>query len=313
MSHRRAFCVCVPARNEAERLPVFLSSLADQNILGPIPIVVCLNNTSDSSAEVIRRFCAGRFDRLAIVTDEITFPADRAHVGSARRRAMDIGCNRVRQHVGAVLLSTDADARLPPEWITENLRAIEAGASIVGGRLVLDENEPLPSDVLALRMLWDRYWRKVREIEDALDPRASDPVPRHGDHTGASLALTTEIYLKAGGVPEIAVGEDLELVANAVAAGGVLVHPASVWISVSPRREGRTHAGMAQAMAELHDAAALGRVALAPALSHWARRAEWRRTIRHSAGGGDAAVARAERDLPPIPFDTPLNAIVERP
>jgi GT2 family glycosyltransferase len=312
MTNSRAFCVCIPARNEAARLPVLLSSLAGQDIPGRLSVVVCVNNTSDGSAEVLRSFASTHSARLAIVADEITFPAGRAHAGSARRRAMDIGYDSLQQHRGAVLMSTDADARAPANWIAENLRAIDCGADIVGGRLVLDENEPLPTDVLSLRLLWDRYWRKVREIEDAVDPRASDPSPRHGDHTGASLALTAEIYRKAGGVPELAVGEDRELVANAVAAGGILVHPQAVWTRVSPRRDGRAPGGMAQAMADLHDTAALGRITLAPALSHWQHRAAWRRRVRHSAGG-DAAVARAERFLPAIPCDTPLDAIVEHP
>lgn len=312
MSSLRPYCICVPARNEADRLPVLLTALAAQDIAGPIPVCICLNNTSDESANVLRQAGEKFASRLAIQVDSITFPPDYAHAGSARRRVMDLANDWLLGQGGGVLLTTDADARPPSSWVSQNLFAIDAGADVVGGHLVLDENEPIGMDVLALRLSWDRYWRKVRDIEDAIDPRPSDPRPRHGDHTGASLGLTTDIYRKAGGVPEIAIGEDRELVANAVAAGGILVHPLAVWTRVSPRLVGRAFGGMAQAMAELHDAASHNRPMLAPALTHWQTRAAWRRSVRQTAGS-DAAVAIAERTLSAMPCDTPLDSIVEYP
>ena len=38
-----------------------------------------------------------------------------------------------------VILTTDADSKVTPNWITENLLAIEAGADAVLGRIALDE------------------------------------------------------------------------------------------------------------------------------------------------------------------------------
>ena len=312
MSACRSFSICVPARNEAERLPVLLAALAAQDVEGPLTVFVCLNNTSDGSVSVVDR-CARHYrGRLVVHTEDVTFSASQAHAGSARRRVMDTAYAKLGNEPQSVLISTDADARPPPSWVSGNLAAIEDGADIVGGHLLIDEREAVPSEVMSLRLMWDRYWRRVRDIEDAIDPRACDPRPRHGDHTGASLALTTEIYRRAGGVPELAHGEDRALVANAVAAGGVLVHPLNVWTRVSPRLDGRAAGGMAQAMADLHEVALSGQTPLAPALSHWQVRARWRRNVRLTAGG-DAAVAHAERGLPPLPCDTPIDMIVEHP
>ena len=51
--------VCVPARNEAERLPSLLRSLQEQNWLRarkrPLRMVLVLNNCEDSSGAVVER------------------------------------------------------------------------------------------------------------------------------------------------------------------------------------------------------------------------------------------------------------------
>ena len=46
------------------------------------------------------------------------------------------------QHDG-VILTTDADSRVSPDWIANNVAAIDAGADAVLGRIVLDEEGEL--------------------------------------------------------------------------------------------------------------------------------------------------------------------------
>ena len=188
-----AYRICVPARNEADRIGTLLDALAEQDIAGPIPIVIGLNNTTDSSAGVISACRRRHAARLDIRVDEHLFPIECAHAGSARRRVMDIGLAWLGETDG-VLVTTDADARPPKDWVSQNLRAIRDGADIVGGYLLIDDAEPLGSEAEAYSRLWHLYWAKVRAIEDEIDPRHWDPPPRHGDHTGASLALTARIY-----------------------------------------------------------------------------------------------------------------------
>ena len=53
MTSSLRFCVCVPARNEKQRLPVLLAALAAQDYRGPIPVAVCINNSTDGSVEVV--------------------------------------------------------------------------------------------------------------------------------------------------------------------------------------------------------------------------------------------------------------------
>jgi len=291
-------CVCVPAKDEEARLPVLLDALARQQEIDRLAVVICLNNTTDRSRQRIDAISAAYAGRLDVVVDECDFPPALAHAGSARRRAMDIGLVRVGGN--GLLVTTDADARPPENWIATTLAAVAAGADVVGGRLTLDGDEPVSKALAAARALCDRYWHRVRTIEDAIDPRPWDPAPRHGDHTGASLAIAASLYSASGGVPLLASGEDRALVTAAVIAGGRLRHHPDVWTRVSARRQGRAEGGMASAMAELETRGA----PRLPHFSHWRERSAWRREYRRRSD--EASVWRAEAALPPMPCDMEL-------
>ena len=49
------FCVCVPARDEADRLPILLDALARQDVEGPIRVSILINNTVDDSVAADRK------------------------------------------------------------------------------------------------------------------------------------------------------------------------------------------------------------------------------------------------------------------
>jgi glycosyl transferase family 2 len=303
------YCVCVPAKNEAARLPTLIAALAAQDVQGPVTVVLALNNTTDASREVLQKASRYFAPRIRVVVDDHDFMPELAHVGSARRRAMDIGSELIGYHPYGVLLTTDADARPPPNWVRNNLTAISDWRDIVGGHLVIDEREALPPAVQTVRVLWDRYWMLVRAVEDSIDPRPYDPPPRHGDHTGGSLALTVQLYQGCGGVPVVPFNEDHGLVNAALAVGGRVKHPMSVWTRVSPRRDGRARCGMADAMADLFHRVAEGETIFAPSLAHWRARALWRRDLR-LLNGGELRLAREEALLPPMPHDLPLADVV---
>jgi len=299
------FCVCVPARDEADRLPILLDALARQDVDGPIRVSILINNTVDDSVAAVARAQAAWGERLHLAVACHDLPPERAHAGTARRLAMEAGLARIDPDRG-VLISTDADTRPPSDWISAMLRAIDAGLDIVGGRIVVDDAEPLAADMDAMQIKLDRYWACVRAIEDDIDPCRWDPAPRHGDHTGASLAILAPLYRAAGGVPAIPAGEDRALVEAAVAAGGRLGHPMSVWTRVSARTIGRATGGMADHMQALSDRVARGESTFLPSFDQWRARAAWRR-MRRDQLGGDSGVARDEPLLPPMRCDMPLG------
>ena len=300
----RPVCVCVPARDEAERLPKLLAALAAQDWSKPLSVVVALNNTSDGSRAIVERFAHENQGALTLHLDEQTFPPELAHAGSARRRAMDLGLEIVGEDERAILLTTDADARPPQDWVRRNVEAIERGVDLVGGALALDDDEPVSPLARSRWQAFAAYWRAVREIEDEIDPVAWDPPSRHGDHTGGSLATTVAAYRATGGVPVIPLGEDAAYVAVARARGFRLAHPVSVWTCVSPRIVARAAGGMGAKLEALSkgDPAAMA----APSLHRWRERAIWRRSVR--LVGGDPAVAVQEAELPPMPCDILVTA-----
>lgn len=298
----RAFCVCVPAREEADRIATLIAALAAQTVDRPVPIALCVNNSDDGTAIAAADAAARAEGRVELHVIERTFEQHLAHAGSARRAAMALGAGVVGEDDG-LLISTDADCRPPPEWIAANLEY--AGRDrILGGRIALDEQESVARAIATLRQRFDLYWQAVRAIEDIIDPLPWDPAPRHGDHTGASLAIEVALYHRAGGVPLLESGEDRALVDAAVQAGGILVHPPAIWTRASARTSGRAAAGMADDMQRWERAVVHNEPLRVPAFDHWRARAAWRR--RHRLLSPNAPVSLAERLLDPMPCDMAL-------
>lgn len=294
-------CVCIPARNEAEHIGTLIEALSKQTIQS-FAVAICVNNSTDttrSTALLATLRCNPGF-QLHIVQCE--FEPNLAHAGSARRAAMDMGADILSPD--GLLISTDADCRPPSNWVEANL-AHFAPDRIIGGRIDLDELDAGTAPaIFMLRRRFDAYWQAVRAIEDEIDPVSWDMPPRHGDHTGASLALSVDLYRRAGGVPLLATGEDRALVETAIKVGGKLVHPNAVWTRASSRTAGRANGGMAAEMQRWIDCAASGDAPMVPALSHWAERARWRLRAKGKLSAAD--YLEAERGLPAMPCDMTL-------
>lgn len=296
-------CVCVPARNEAEHIGNLIAALAVHRLPAPLLVALCVNNSTDDTAAIAARAADAAHGRVTLEIVEKTFEPRYAHAGSARRAAMDLGAALLPDK-NDLLISTDADCRPPADWVANNI-ACAGLDTIIGGRITIDQDEKsCDARIAAFRARFDAYWEAVREIEDRIDPVPWDPAPRHGDHTGASLALSVDLYQRAGGVPPLSTGEDRALVEAAVAAGGRLIHPTAVWTRTSARTAGRAIGGMAEDIRSWLDLAERGEAPRVPAFSHWAERAEWRRQQRTRANVG--AIGIAERELAPMPHDMAL-------
>ncbi|WCT72685.1 glycosyltransferase [Sphingomonas naphthae] len=299
-------CVCIPARNEADRIATLIDALATQDIDRPFGVALCVNNSSDDTGRIAQHAAARADGRFTLTQVACQFEPSLAHAGSARRAAMQLGVE-ILGRAGGLLISTDADCRPPADWVAANLAA-SAPDRIVGGRIELDEDEAEECpEIFAFRRHFDAYWRRVRAIEDRIDPSPWDPAPRHGDHTGASLALSVDLYRRSGGVPLQPSGEDRALVEAAIAAGGKLVHPQTVWTRTSARTTGRATGGMAEDLQRWIDAEARGELPNVPHFDHWEARAMWRRDLRKDRG--TTGLVEAERLLPPMPCDMTLPMI----
>jgi len=271
----RACVVCIPAHNEAAALPALIAALDRQT--RPAKVLVLANNCSDGTAQAAR-MAAHRID---LRVEEVSLPTGRANAGVARGLAMSAGAQWLNEIGGAggVLLSTDADTVPPPHWVAANLRAFEAGCEAVGGEIRLPQ-DGVTQWVSLTRARVTRYWAAVRALSERIDPVSHDPWPRHGDHTGASLALTLTAYEAAGGVPPIPTGEDNALVAAVERQGGRVRHDPDVWTAVSIREDGRAAGGMAAEMRRWRLMAETGGPHLVADVGHWQTILDHRRMLR---------------------------------
>ena len=275
--------VCVPARNEEHRLPLLLSALASQDLPEgeTLRVVVLANNCVDRTAQVAS-VLGEALPRLRLRLREQDWPADIANVGLARGAAMSAGVAWLREEAGeGILVSTDADAVPPPHWISAIRRGFEAGAEVVGGAIRIEEDgSPVPAWLAEARARVAAYWAAVRDLAHAIDPLPHDPPARHGDHTGASLAITLDAYQAAGGIPPIASREDVALVTAVELLGGRLRHPADVWTEVSAREDGRAEGGMAGELQRWRHFVESGEPHLVPDAPFWLEKFRRRRAFR---------------------------------
>jgi hypothetical protein len=150
----------------------------------------------------------------------------------------------------SVLLSTDADAIPRQDWVEANLCAIASGADVVGGHIVGNKQEEAslgPGFVRrAARHLY--YAKLVDRLTSLVDPLPHDPWPRHSDHTGASLAVRSEVYAAVGGMSVLPFREDVAFVERVCRAGYRLRHPLNVQVTVSARLDGRAAGGMSDCL-----------------------------------------------------------------
>ena len=251
--------VAVPVRDEAARLPALVASLARQRRLdgrpladGHAEVLLVLNNCTDGSAAVARALAA-RHPRLRLRVAEVTLPPARANVGTARGLAMDAAAARLRAvgRPGGLVLTTDADSCVAPDWIAATEAEVAAGADAVGGRICLlpRERAALPPSVRRSLVLDIGYRRALERVHALYVPAPHDPFPRHHQHYGASLAMTADAYAAAGGVPAVASNEDVGLARALVRSGARLRHSYRVRVWTSARTVGRAPAGMADALA----------------------------------------------------------------
>lgn len=253
--------VIIPAKDEATNLPATLAALAAQTTMQGQPlafdsyeVIVLANNCRDTTAAVVRSQ-AQRFPGLVLHVAELCLQGEMAHVGRARRLLMDEACARLEQ-VGAsagIIASTDADTRVVPTWLAAIQTEIAAGADAVGGRILTEAEEYRRPGLQALQRIQTRdaaYHLLCARLEDQLDPVPTDRWPRHHQHFGASLALTTQAYRQVGGLPEVRFLEDEALCQALRRHDLTLRHSPAVQVFTSARRDGRVEVGLSWQLRE---------------------------------------------------------------
>ena len=135
--HLSSIVVAIPVNDEAERIADCLRALSLQSGISQYQIVLLLNNCADGSAAVVRDLAPNL--PIPVHLFEITLPSEYANAGYARRLAMQAAEDFVAPQ--GVLLTTDADACVYPNWIATNLLALREGADAVAGCIDIDPAE----------------------------------------------------------------------------------------------------------------------------------------------------------------------------
>jgi glycosyltransferase involved in cell wall biosynthesis len=184
--------VAIPARDEEERIGACLEALLAQRdrcgrLLPPdaLGVVLLLNNCSDRTAAIAKsRLVSGRTP-FALV--DVALPPSQANAGFARRLALDLAAAWLApaDHPRGVLLTTDADSRVPPQWLVRNWAALSGGSRAVAGRVTLDRNE----EELLPRALIRRTARENAYEQALLALRRADPPSAFMKRVAASSPL----------------------------------------------------------------------------------------------------------------------------
>lgn len=240
MTPRRVLVV-VPAHQEVARLGPCLEALATATATArrerpavDVRTVVVLDRCTDGSALVAARHDV---DVLAV---------DAGSVGAARRAGVAHARALAAPLPGGAtcwVANTDADSRVEPTWLLDQLAHAAAGADLVLGRVALDPGEAHPGLLAA--------WLHRHPEPD-----------RHV--FGANLGVRLSTYDAVGGFAADHEHEDVRLAAAVVSRGGRVARSASV-VTTSARRTGRTPGGLAGYLTTLESGLAPAREPVAPA------------------------------------------------
>lgn len=233
--------IVVPARDEIHRIDRLVASLAAQDGLSALTVVVANNCTDGTAKAAARALASARLPHIVLDTC-----VAEGGVGVARRTGFAAAAACARPD--AFYLSTDADCWLEPGWLARS-RAHLAVADAVCGLAAGDPDELRQLSIATPhRDLEPKYQDLARRLALRLDPGA--PLQDHGQTGGASLGVRRSAYEAVGGFAPLTSGEDADLVHRLEAADYRVVYAADVKVLASCRIVGRTPLGMAATLAE---------------------------------------------------------------
>ena len=252
--------VVIPVHNEADCLPAALESFTRQVDVQKKPldpslfeIIIFANNCRDESAAIARRWKNENI-LLTVHVAEADLPPENSNISFVRRLLMNeanarLGRNR---HQNGIIMTTDGDTCVAPNWIAANMQEIKNGADAVGGRILISPNEIRQMDGKArlFHLLDTGYRLLTAELEARLDCISHDCLPRHHQHFNGSFAVTTEAFRRAGGIPEVRFLEDVAFYRSLLRVDARFRHSPFVRVNTSARHSGRTESGLSTQISE---------------------------------------------------------------
>jgi cellulose synthase/poly-beta-1,6-N-acetylglucosamine synthase-like glycosyltransferase len=226
--------VVLPAHNEEELVQQALSSLDDAfaELKGrelDLRIVVVLDNCSDNSITMVEEWVRKQ-SRTTNPVPATIVTCEASNVGIAR----GLGCKTLLEEFDDLdpsniwIATTDADSRVPADWLQTQVLQHESGIDLWCGRVTVSD---WSSRVSGTATRWQRNY----EVES------------HPIH-GTNLGFNAQTYLAVGGFNPSQVSEDRELCAAIEASDAVVYYDSSVRVVTSARTHARAPLGFAHAL-----------------------------------------------------------------
>lgn len=227
-----AIAVIIPVHNEAALIGSCLTSVAAAiaRVDAPVVVIPVLDRCSDASARVVHEFATQHPGVLVrCMHDEFAGVGEvrDAGVRSAARAWPAIPAERVWT------AHTDADTRVPSEWLSRQWELAATGIDLVVGTVVPDE--PAHTSVAAL-------WWSQHQLGEG-----------HPAIHGANLGIRLSCLLTVGGFGRRRIDEDVAAVQRIRAAGYAWVATDSTRVLTSSRRRSNIEGGFATFMRNLDE------------------------------------------------------------
>ena len=234
-----AFAICVPARNEATRLPRLFDALERLALPSRAAVTICLllDSCTDDSAAITATFAArARFPiHVAARSGAV------ANAGIARHAAMMLGIAALGDPNG-ILLSTDADSWPRVDWLDATMTALDAADLVAGDVRRGGAQRDHAQDRIEV------YYAGLHALRRRVDPVAWETSATHHHASGANMAMRVATYSAMGGFAPLPNGEDARLLDDAARAGFRVRRDAASVVHTSARRQGRALGGLAAAL-----------------------------------------------------------------
>jgi glycosyltransferase involved in cell wall biosynthesis len=164
------------------------------------------------------------------------------NVGSARRAGCALALTAAAEANVAPrstwLATTDADSRVPRDWLSVQIASHEAGTDVWSGSVTVRDWMHRAHGTAA-------EWLRLYEAE--LDPAH-----------GASLAINGQVYVDAGQFEQLTSGEDRALLCAASALGARIHYDRTAPVMTSARLQARAPHGFASALQRVEEQVRLG-------------------------------------------------------
>ena len=213
--------VVIPARNEEELVEGCLRSVvaAAQAVVIPTSVVLVADRCTDATAAIARTV-------VGVKVLETPF----ANVGAARAAGVRF---ELAESTGRMwIANTDADSTVPPNWLSAQLEAAQAGYELVIGTV-----RPRFADLSAQAV---EQWKESHSAGQAI-----------GHIHGANLGILSTRYSESGGFGDDAEHEDVSLVRRARMLGARSLATGAIEVETSGRLRGRTPGGYAAHLARV--------------------------------------------------------------